>query len=244
MRFYEKLRGLVQNINFNLKGKTVLEIGSGWSPMMPYLLLLKSGCKEVLTFDINSHYSRKAIRRLNNYFAEQEGFDSWPEDTLHSSVRYFPKTDLAQNFPNQNIDIIVSRFVLEHISPTDLRKLHSVFYENLEEGSLIVHFISPSDHRAYADKNLSLFDFLKYSGSQWDRIQTRFDYHNRMRLPHYLEIFDETGFKVISQNHGNLQKDSQEHHKFHKLDIHPDFAQLGYENLTASSLEVVLAKRS
>src|SRR5690606_18600093 len=114
---------------------------------------------------------------------------------LPNGIIYYPKTDLTK-VPVKDADLVFSRFVLEHVSPLDIKKMHQKFKKEIQ-GAYIIHLISPSDHRAYIDKGLSNQDFLRYSEREWGKKQTRFDYHNRLRLPHYLEIFKELEYEIL-----------------------------------------------
>ena len=132
--------------------------------------------------------------------------------------------------------VVISRNVLEHVTPFDLEAMHKQAFTYLEKDSFVIHQISPSDHRAYTDKNLSLWDFLQYGPDEWNHIQTRFDYHNRLRLPQYLAIFKKCGFAVKYlkfKGPSGAQKLPPK--------IHPDFAGFSNEELTAGNIVVILA---
>lgn len=123
--------------------------------------------------------------------------------------------------------------------PEDIYLIHENAKAFLKDGGKIIHLISPSDHRAYSDKSLSLWDFLQYNQTQWDLIYTRFDYHNRLRLPHYIEIFDKTGFKILHESHSNPSKKPSNFPE--KID--PEFNSLVFKDLTAGSLFFILEKK-
>ena len=200
-----------------LKDKIVLEIGAGWMPLMPYFFKFTGGAKRVYAYDINEHYDNKYIDELNKMFTNKFNVDVRVEQKkyhLPSFVEYYPKSNVISSTLPDDIDLVFSRFVLEHVTPDDLVDMHKRFYKEFKDDVYILHLISPSDHRAYTDKSISHYDFLKYSQQQWDKIQTKFDYHNRMRLPQYLNIFEETGFEVVSLEYDTVDKLSE---KFEKL---------------------------
>ena len=142
--------------------------------------------------------------------------------SLAKDIDYRPETNIIKEEALAG-DIIFSRFVLEHVTPGDMKQMHEKFKCDLKPGTHIIHLISPSDHRAYTDKSLSLQDFLKYSKKEWDRKQTKFDYHNRMRLPQYLELFKACGLKVVDMEYDVPAVDSVSYKKFKSLKIHPDY---------------------
>jgi hypothetical protein len=221
-----------------------VELGSGWLPILPYLLLTKGNAKRVDTYDVNEHYNATKIEKLNPHFKalfEQKGMRPEGKYNLPASVRYFPKTPIEEGVLDE-VDVVISRFVLEHVPPDILKNLHKTFHEQLPVGGCVLHLISPSDHRAYGDTSLSLYDFLKYSEKEWEAIQTKFDYHNRLRLPQYLDIFKEY-FEVIHVEFNACKTPSESYNKFKKLEIHEDYRGYTEEELTAGSINVLLQKK-
>lgn len=234
---------ILQQNNISIKDKNVIEIGSGWVPIFPYLLSLISKVNNVKSYDINEHFSGKQISEVNKYYADYEGFKllkNGKYNLLHN-VEYFPNQDVVNaNFAN--VDLVYSRFVLEHIHPKILIGMHEAFAAKMKKGSHILHLISPSDHRAYTDSRLSMQDFLKYSTEEWDSIQTRFDYHNRLRLPQYLEIFSKH-FEIVSVEHDLINPESLNYKKFKELKIHTDFQKYTEQELMAGSINILLRKK-
>ncbi|UFH36234.1 hypothetical protein [Flavobacterium acetivorans] len=266
VKLYHKLQYFSENKNLNLKlkssentfnsfltickllkiepdNKSIIEIGSGWLPIIPYLFIFKGKAKRVYTYDLNEHYQENSIVDFNAVFSKEynqiidipkKGKYSLPKELV-----YFP----SQNIITAEIpkaEIVFSRFVLEHVTPEDIAEMHMKFKNTLEKGSHIVHFISPSDHRAYSDPSLSLHDFLKYDQKEWNRIQTKFDYHNRLRLPQYLEIFKSLDYEIIYLTFDSVKKDSEQHCLFKNIEIHSDYKNYSDEELTAGNINIVL----
>ncbi|MBL7849446.1 MAG: methyltransferase domain-containing protein [Cyclobacteriaceae bacterium] len=220
---------------FAFAGKRVVEIGSGWLPVLPYELVFDHQAAEVLTFDINAHFQAGRIREYNRFISSRKGI-SLPNH-LPRSVRYFPQTNILEMADLSDLDVLVSRNVLEHVSPADLKSIHQQAYSYLKHGGFVIHQISPSDHRAYSDHSLSLWDFLRYSQGMWDSIQTRFDYHNRWRLPQYIDMFKHCGFRVRYLSYKSARPGQKLPER-----IHEDFRIFSEEELTAGNIMVVLDK--
>lgn len=234
---------ILKEYHITLQNKHIIEIGSGWLPIFPYFLKVIAKVNSVNTYDINKHYNPYRIKKLNKIFSER--FTISPHEfigryNLLNGIHYFPKTPVQQA-DLSNKDLIISRFVLEHIPEEIIASLHKAFFKDLKSGSHILHLISPSDHRAYADKQLSLYDFLKYSQKQWDGIQTKFDYHNRLRLPQYLALFKED-FEIISIEYQSCKKGSEQYDKFKELTIQEDFTKFTEDELTAGSINILMKK--
>lgn len=234
---------ILSDNGLSIKGKHVTEMGSGWLPIFPYFLKIKSEAAPVDTYDINYHYNPAKIKALNVKIASKFGLskdDFQGKYSLLSEIKYFPQTAI-QEAKLEKTDLIVSRFVLEHVPPDLMKNIHQCFANELKSGTYILHLISPSDHRAYADSQLSLYDFLKYSEEEWNAIQTKFDYHNRMRLPQYIDLFSEA-FEIVSVAYQSCKIGSKQHKKFKELTIHPDFLKYSFEELTAGSINILMKK--
>lgn len=245
---YETINSIFTDNGIPLKNKTILEIGSGWIPLLSYFLKVNGGIKKVYTYDINKHYQQKNLDKCYDYISGnyntnlklvyKEGYK------LPDFIEYHPFANVINADLSKDIEIVVSRFVLEHVTPADLSAIHKKLYNSLSKDAIVLHLISPSDHRAHSDSSLSLYDFLKYSKKEWDKIQTKFDYHNRLRLPDYLEIFKKAGFEVLFVEYDTAKDNAEKHKKFKALDIHQDFKKYTEEELTAGSINVLLKKRA
>lgn len=240
---FEIVSKILTDNNISLKDKKIIEIGSGWAPILPYQMILKAKVSNVKSYDINEHYSKRQIRKVNEFYSSYDSFKIAKNSkyNLLDNVEYYPNMNVT-NADFKDIDFIFSRFVLEHVPPNVLREMHASFAEKINKDTYILHLISPSDHRAYSDPTLSLHDFLKYSQEEWDSIQTRFDYHNRLRLPHYVEIFTKD-FEIVSLEHDEINPKSTAYKKFKNLKIHNDFENYTDQELMAGSINVLLRKR-
>lgn len=232
---------ILKKNNITLKNKHVTEMGSGWVPIFPYLIKFNLEANVVNTYDINEHYKLSDILKLNRLFTEKYNILKHffiGKYQLPTGINYFPNTDVCKA-DLKNTDLIISRFVLEHVPPLIISEIHDVFFKNLKSGSYLLHLISPSDHRAYSDNSLSLYDFLKYNEAEWNNIQTKFDYHNRLRLPQYIEIFDKN-FEIIHIEYDYCQKRTIQYDKFKTLKIDENFKKYSEKELTAGSINILL----
>lgn len=233
---------ILEPLNISLQEKRILEIGTGWHTAFPYFMIFLGNAKEVITYDSNRHLSISNIIKLNNLFKTKFNVNIENDSEskfLDNRISYLPNTSI-QDLDISKIDIVISRFVLEHVTPKDIFDIHHLFKEALPKDSYIIHFVSPSDHRAYFDKNLSLYDFLRYSESEWQKIQTRFDYHNRLRFSEYQAIFRDCGFEIVYQTFEAPDIQSKEYKKFTEIKLNKKFQSFEEKDLLASSLVFVL----
>jgi len=240
---YLRLVKVLNDLDIDLKDKTVFELGSGWFPSMPYFFRYKIGAKEIITVDVNEHFKKATVLELNNLFLNIYGCEVISGDRskygLPNEVKYLPNYNVVkQELPD--VDFVFSRYVLSHMNENDVDELHHKMKTQLKKGTYIIHFISPSDLRQHTDNNLSLQDFLKYSKDEWNQIHTKFDYHNRLRLPQFLEIFNKYDYEVLHLDYESLYKGTKKYDLFKKVKLHEDFTKYSDEELTAGNILVVL----
>ncbi|URC13067.1 hypothetical protein [Flavobacterium sp. B183] len=240
---YLRLSKVLKDLNIDAKGRTVFEFGSGWFPGMPYFFKYKFAVKKVYTFDINQHFKKETVLELNGLFSKRYNCEVLANvDSkygLPTDVEYFPKYNVVNNcFPDA--DIVFSRYVLSHMNENDVDALHEKMKKELKKGTYVIHFISPSDLRQHADSRLSMQDFLKYSKKEWNRIHTKFDYHNRLRLPQFLEIFKKYNFEIMHLDYESLNEGTQKYNLFKEVLLHEDYRKYSHEELTAGNILVVL----
>lgn len=240
---YFRLSKVLTNLNIDLKDKVVFEFGSGWFPSMPYFFKYKFEAKKVLTFDINEHFKKETVLALNDLFSKR--YDSKivsnPDNKykLPDGVEYFPNYNIVKNdFPD--VDVVFSRYVLSHMNENDVDALHKKMKTVLKKGTYVIHFISPSDLRQHNDSSLSLQDFLKYSKQDWNKIHTKYDYHNRLRLPQFLEIFKKYDYEIVHLEYESLKEGTTRYDLFKKVQLHEDYKKYSDEELTAGNIFVVL----
>lgn len=238
----KKIKTILDHHCIDLNDKVVLEIGSGWYPFLPFLFKTEMNVNKVVTYDINKHYSKKRINQVKHIFGKKYDEKKLQRLNLPDFIEYHPNTDLTKVKIDKDISFIYSRFVLEHIKPDDIKEIHKKIYNELNDDVKILHLISPSDHRAYSDNSLSYYDFLKYSTKEWNTVQTKFDYHNRLRLPDYIEIFNNTGFKISYLDHDYVDKKSTKYKKFKALKLHQDYQKFTEREILAGSIFALLEK--
>lgn len=239
----EKIKSILTKKNIEIKNKNIIEIGSGWLPIMPFLFKLELKISKISTYDINKHYSNKRVKLTCQYFKNLK-FKTHKclNIKLPDFIDYYPRTNIINTNIGNNFNLIYSRFVLEHVTPNDILEMHKKFYSESRDDIKIIHLISPSDHRAYSDNSLSIYDFLQYSDNDWNKIQTKFDYHNRLRLPEYLDIFNKTGFTVSYIEYDTAEFNSEKYKKYKKLRIHSDYNKFSEKEILAGSIVVLLEK--
>ena len=94
---YLTFERLAKESNISILDKSVIEIGSGWLPLMPYFFKYMGKASKVETYDLNKHYNKNNIDNLNQEFSKK--FDTSVESeengkfNLPEGINYYPKTD-------------------------------------------------------------------------------------------------------------------------------------------------------
>ena len=240
---YHCLVKICDELKISLENKSILEIGSGWFPIMPYFFKYKFKVKNIFTYDINKHYQKKAILEFNSAFSNKYNYQIAAESNnkygLPSGVDYYPHSNVINETLPQ-VDLIFSRYVLSHAKAEDVVGMHKKFIETYPKGTYIIHFISPSDLRQHGDASISLQDFLQYSKEQWDKIQTKYDSHNRLRLPQFIELFKSLGLEVVYLTYESSNPDSLNIKLLRELKLHDDYKGYTEEELTAGNIVMAL----
>ncbi len=204
-----------------IESLAVMEIGSGWQPLIPVLFSL-AGATRVLVTDLNPLCSPAtwlatldALAANRSLILEGLGVSeaaldealtwepSWSLNEVFRRLRleYWAPCDCRKmDLPDGSLDLITSRAVLEHIPPEVIREIFLECRRLLRQGALMCHVIDNSDHWAHRDGHISKVNFLKYPDAvfRWTYLNA-LNYQNRLRHPEYIEILDRAGFDIVRE---------------------------------------------
>jgi hypothetical protein len=221
LRKYKKIK-----LNYKSKNITALEIGTGYSLTAPLILYLL-GFKQMITVDITKDVNYKTFKKQftrdninkvkselieNSIYTEEEinqridkiqSFNNLNQILNYCNINYIPNYSI-ESIDNLNIkfDYIYSQVVFEHIQPIKLKELFSKFSVWLKQDAYAVHTINFTDHFTnpgfFQDKDISEFNFLKYSNKTW-RFWARnsIAYTNRLCYLFYLDLAKENNITCI-----------------------------------------------
>lgn len=219
IRFYNEFA------NAPLKNARVLELGSGWYPVVPVAMFLH-GVRCTDSIDIQSWMTRETIIKTLEKFSkwEEEGMlhkylpeivpEQWVkiEEILESSqdmsrenlleaLNLQLKLKDARNtgFERHSYDFICSNNTFEHIYPEVLKDILKEFKKLINPGGFMSHFIDLSDHFAHFDKSITIYNFLKFSESSWRLIDNSIQPQNRLRWKEYLKMYNDLDIPVTKQ---------------------------------------------
>jgi SAM-dependent methyltransferase len=197
---------LLQVSGANLAGD-VLEIGSGWLPIIPLLFRLAGARRLVLT-DVeqlmDGHTIAVAKRAIERSIDRVSDVLGKPTGLLLDRLAepFAPEYHTPWNsgkFLKNSADIVISRAVFEHIPPTDLLDLIDDLGRILRPDGLMCHIIDNSDHWEHQDHNISRVNFLRFENGMFWRIacMNRQSYQNRLRHSDYTRLFIKSGWTAV-----------------------------------------------
>lgn len=211
---------LAKGAEQNLIGAEVLEIGTGWRPLVPFVFAL-AGTKHITTIDVNPWLTHeyaletwKALRpRLEEIAAEtgepaadvkeryraiDQHVEQLDELLAQIGITYvYPGDARETGLPDKTVDMVISSNVLEHI-PLDLQtEIHRESLRILRVSGVAIHRFNPQDHYSTVDGNITHANFLQFSAREWEWYGgSGLAYHNRLRAPDYRKMFTDVGFEL------------------------------------------------
>ena len=228
----------------------VLELGTGWFPIVPIALRL-AGASHVRTCDIVEHVSQDRLSATLQAFsrAADDGelrrrFPSINEPLLQHIRSYDPARQTCveslrslgidyiigdfpgASLPPASVDLIVSHAVLEYIPQAPFRALLAAFRRVLKSDGVMSHWIDFSDEYAYFDKSISPLNFLKYPDWAWRIINNPFIPLSRLRIDDVRRLFSDAGFSIGEEDCVKLDSD-----KMGKLPLAREFANRDIEDM-------------
>lgn len=233
---------------------TTLELGTGWYPVVPISLFL-NGADTIYTVDISPLLNHSTMlttiqkmvdyahsNQLKNYItyqpqklAQLEQLLKNPPDTLQAildvlHIKYLIADARNLPLPNNSISLITSNNTFEHIYPNILKAILAEFKRiSQKNGGIQSHFIDMSDHFAHFDQSITIYNYLQFSDAQWALIDNSIQPQNRLRLPNYLQIYQQIGLPIT---HQELRTDSENDLK--KVPVHRQYANLSTHDLAVS----------
>lgn len=242
-----------------LKGVTCLELGTGWYPIIPIGYFLK-GADKIYSVDISAHLTTATLLRcLEEIDRHQERFlaglgaidqERWqilqdireqatltsPLNSLCARLNFVPivKDIRALELPEEKILLLSSNNTYEHIYPQVLGGIVEKLWSLTAPGGVMSHFIDMSDHFAHMDKSITIYNFLRFSETQWQWIDNPIQPQNRWRLQTYRELYQQLAIPYSEEKNrlGNLAEVRQ-------IPLAAPFAQMPEEEVAISHAYLV-----
>jgi SAM-dependent methyltransferase len=209
-------------VGLPLRDEPVLELGTGWYPVVPVALYL-CGFSSITSVDLVQHTDAEGLREVALRFVDLEDRQALravlphyaPDriDKLRQVVRGTGRTlapadvDLtlmtgdAARLPIsvRQTGLIISNSVMEHIYPEVLNPILVEFRRILRPDGCMSHVIDLSDHFAHLDARITPYNFLRFTDRWWRAIDNSIQPQSRLRVDDYRNLFAETGWVSDSE---------------------------------------------
>lgn len=239
---------------------STLELGTGWYPIVPLVFYLH-GIEGLHTIDISPllthqsllttlqkiadyHRSQRLLGYIGNYLphkiAHIEQLLQQPPATLSELLHELHLTYLVADarhlpLPTNSIDLITSNNTFEHIYPDVLQPILLEFKRvSHTRGGIQSHFVDMTDHFAHFDHSITVYNYLQFSDAQWAVIDNSIQPQNRLRLPHYTQLYQRIGLPIT-----HIERRTDAAADLQKVRIHPQFAHIPTADLAVSHCYIV-----
>jgi hypothetical protein len=234
--------GLKNKVEF--KNIRVIELGTGWHPILPFLLYT-IGVREIITIDLRCHIRKENLgilieKLIKNY---ELGKLNIKEDLIEekrinvlkeilNNFNFLSVNEILQmcnttqsiqnanklNFLDNSFDLCYSINVLEHVDENSIFGISEEFYRISKKSGYHYHAIGTYDHFVHIDKSISKFNYLKYSAREWKWIDNGIQPQNRKRISYFRETFISLRYAILNEIMWE-----NEPSELAKIEIHPDF---------------------
>jgi hypothetical protein len=246
------LRNFLENSPSRPSAFSVVEIGTGWYPVVPIGLFL-CGAFDVWTFDISPLIDTGRLRATLDMFLQYADSGKLAEflpgvrpdrlklfrETMAGPLAAPPSEALEKlkihlrirdaqdtQLPAGSVDLFLSSGVLEYIPRPVLRGMLREFKRVGKERAIQSHYLNLVDQFSYFDHSITPFNMLQYSDKTWKWLNSPLTWQNRLRISDYRRLFAEEGFEITKEeNTPGFASDLE------KIRLAPEFQHYPVEDL-------------
>ena len=210
-----------------------LEIGTGWYPIIPVAFFI-SGSAKIYSVDLRflTTYPNVVATLKQFVLFHDKGILSQHIKVVDDRIELLRRiASNPQNYDLQrvlcllnicylvgdarnlaleddSIDLVNSNNTFEHIYPPILIPILKECRRVVDsKNGVMSHFIDMSDHFAHFDNSISIYNFLRFSDSQWSWIDNSIQPQNRLRINDYKAIFADLKIPISEESirEGNVE---------------------------------------
>ncbi|MCC7437043.1 MAG: class I SAM-dependent methyltransferase [Armatimonadetes bacterium] len=233
------------------------EFGVGWDMLTP-LIYYMHGVRNQTIIDIKHglklELMNHALQRLaihHNIVEQMAGkalqrIDTTPINNIADLQSRFgityhaPMDARVTGFAANSIDVLTTTSVLEHIPAKDIPAILTESRRVLKPNGIVSFVVDPKDHYWFFDKSITMFNFLKFSNSIWNIINSSQTYQNRLRYSDYITLFHEAGFRIVEEE--KITATPTELAELQQLQLAPRFKEYTLDDLGVVELRVAMQK--
>ena len=250
----DHLRFFKEYSNVKLNECNVLELGTGWYPIVPIALFL-SDVNFINSLDLRNWMTKENFKMACNKFIDwrQRGKlqkviqnineEKWEIIKVLSNDKQYDLEFMCQQinlkrwigdarrteFNKNSIQFICSNNTIQHISKDILTDILKEFKRIISPEGVMSHFIDMTDHFAHFDKSISIYNFLRFSDQTWNLIDNSIAPQNRMRFIDYKELYKKLSIPITYEEvtKGNIET-------LKEIPLNPKFKRYRLEDLAIS----------
>lgn len=235
-----------------LDGRCVVELGTGWHPVMPLCYFL-CGAAGVWTYDIEPLLRPQRVRRTIELFLEanrsgrltqflpgiragriqvlknilaSRACDSVKSMLEPMNIRAMTRDAQSTGLAAESVAFFTSSGVLEYIPRAALSGIFREFARIASPDAVMVHRINLTDQYSYFDSSITPFNYLRYSEKMWKLFDSPLVSQNRMRITDYREIVRQAGFEIVSEENESGSPDA-----LSRVPLSPQFRRYSRDDL-------------
>lgn len=202
----------------------VLELGTGWYPIVPIALFLND-VKNIHSLDLMDWMTAENVQltcrkfiewrekgKLEDYlpFINEEKWavirniasnENQYLEEICQNIQLVKSLGDARNtsFADSSFDLICSNNTFEHIPKSILTDILKEFRRVIKPRGVMSHFIDLSDHFAHADSSINAYNFLRYSEKKWQQIDNSIQPQNRLRFADYRAMYKNLALPITEE---------------------------------------------
>lgn len=200
------------------EGLRLLEVGSGWMPVLPVCFSL-AGASSCTTVDVTRHMnagltfrmlaaleeylpaiaeaSRRSLGQVTSDYKALRSARTLEELLERARIDYISPADARSTGLSDNVlDVVFSNNVFEHVPRDVLAGILSESRRILKPGGISMHCTNCADHYAYFDRSITFLNYLSYSEQEWEFWNNKLLYQNRLRPEDFARLATEAGLEV------------------------------------------------
>lgn len=249
-----KYFNLLRNIeNFDTLKKGVhVEIGAGWYLTIPMMFWQYGWASQCLT-DVRRHANwgniSEVARFLRRFSSDEFVRRRLPIPLESEMNEYLDRLSISYRAPQGSLSpfadgyasLVTASSVLRYPSRSDARKIIEEVSRVLRVGGIFIANIYLLDEFCFVDRDISTFNFLRYTDKQWGRwFDCGFASANRMRASDFAHIID--GLPFVVEKWEATKPGPAEYKELAKIEISKEFLQYDREDLATSELTFMLRR--
>jgi SAM-dependent methyltransferase len=250
-----------RELGFDPRGRRVLEIGTGWLPILPVCFAL-AGVGSFVTFDLTRHMHRRLTRRMLDALdrhvdaiADESGrgrddvraeyarlreAGSMQELLGRARIDYHAPADMTRSgLADGSVDVVLSNSVLEHVPRDVILAMMRESARVLRPGGFAVHSVNCGDHYAYFDRSITPINYLTFTEDQWGKWNNTLLYQNRLRPCELVGLAEEAG---LSLKMSKYRPRPELMAAIGGMEIAPQFRHFPVEQLCCTSIDFAAVK--